>query len=831
MPPTLQSLYVALPPQLRAAMPAGIEARARAWLRRQRRGTPETVPWLEARLWGGFSAAALPGLAALAAGPDPAAAGAAALALARWHAVAADWATALAAARLAADRDPGLGADRRQLMLEALFLCRLGRGAEARDRLAALGPGADDLSARLMRANGWNPACGAPDADPARMLAEINAVFRRAGLAEIAARDSAQPLSLDNLAPARALAAAEGPRVTVILPVWNAEATLDTALASLLGQTHGSLEILVVDDASTDASADLAADWARRDPRVRLIRQPENRGGYAARNRALGQATGEFVTVQDADDWSHPERIARHLADLQRRPRPFNISDWVRASSALAFWGTWRPAPELATRNFSSVFCRRELMERLGPWDTTRISADREFINRLQHLHRLPRQKAFLPGAPLAFGRSDERSLTRSAATHAATMYHGLRREYHEAMDFWHARLDRTAVRIQGLAARPPYFPVPRSLRSERSPDPGVDLLFIGDFNLQGGTQKSAMHMIAAARAAGRSAALLHYPRYDQDVAAPLAEIVRETAWASGVHILAPGESLAAGTVIVTYPPVFEAVMDRFPEVRHQRLAVVVNQMAERDLSRSDVAYDPARVRAHLAALLGSEGIWIPISDRVRALMAADPRYPAPWPETWTPLSDAVDRPALARWRGDRRRPVIGRHGRDHALKWPRDPAALALAYCAGHPCETRFLGGALTARQRLGRWPRNWRDDPFDARPVAEFLAGLDVFLHFPDPDYIEEFGRAPMEAMAAGVPVILPPEFAPTFGAAALYAAPDGVWPLVARLWADHAFWEARAAAGRAFVAAHCSYTAFPDRLDRLAAAEAPAPAAVLP
>ena len=69
-----------------------------------------------------------------------------------------------------------------------------------------------------------------------------------------------------------------------------------------------------------DASADVAADFARADPRVRLIRQTENTGSYGARNRALAEARGEFVTVQDADDWSHPERIARHLADLLRAP-------------------------------------------------------------------------------------------------------------------------------------------------------------------------------------------------------------------------------------------------------------------------------------------------------------------------------------------------------------------------------------------------------------------------------------------------------------------------------------------------------------------------------
>ena len=76
-------------------------------------------------------------------------------------------------------------------------------------------------------------------------------------------------------------------------------------------------------------------------------------------------------------------------------------------------------------------------------------------------------------------------------------------------------------------------------------------------------------------------------------------------------------------------------------------------------------------------------------------------------------------------------------------------------------------------------------------------------------------------MEAMAVGVPVILPPEFEPTFGPAALYTGPEGVWPLVERLWADRGLWEKRAAAGRDFVMRNCDYGLFPGRLARLAAA----------
>jgi glycosyltransferase involved in cell wall biosynthesis len=163
---------------------------------------------------------------------------------------------------------------------------------------------------------------------------------------------------------------------------------------------------------------------------------------------------------------------------------------------------------------------------------------------------------------------------------------------------------------------------------------------------------------------------------------------------------------------------------------------------------------------------------------------------------------------------------VIGRHGRDHALKWPAEATAIRSAYCVDRPAEVRFLGGAAQAIARLGGRPRNWRVLPFGAEPARAFLAGLDFFLHYPDPGYVEEFGRAPMEAMAVGVPVILPPEFEPTFGPAALYAPPEGVWPLVERLWRDEAAWAARVAAGRAFVAERCDSRLFAARLAALSA-----------
>ena len=708
----LDALYRRWPAPLRAAIPPTIEHRLRAWAASLRAARAGSAAGLESRLWGGFSQAALRDLAALAAGGPPREAAEAAWVIARWHAAAGDLPAALAAiARMRAIHPPAAG-DRRQFALEALFLCRLGRGAEARALLAARrGPGFD-ASLALLEAGSWRPAAGAPPDDPAAealALAAINAVFRHHGLQEIAKRDPALPLGLDNL-PARdpGPKAGGGGRVTVIVPAFDAAATLATALRGLAGQTHADLEVLVVDDARRRHRRYRRRLRPRR-PRFRLIRQPANQGGYAARNRALAAATGDLVTVHDADDWSHPEKIARQVRALRRSGAASTFSAWVRTTPDLSFLGPARVYPDLMGLNDSSALIRRELFDRFGGWDVARIAADKELIWRFERLAGRPREgfrrRTVLPGCPLAFGRLVPSSLTRSDATHVLSIYHGIRRDYREAAALWHAGLDRRAVARAGWRARPPYFPAPLAARAApaEAAEPRHDLLLVGDFNFQGGTQKSALNMLAAARAAGLSAALLHYRRYDQDVTAPLDPEVRRTAWAEGVRIVAPGERVRAATVIVTYPPVFAEVMDRFPAVEHDRLVVVVNQMAERDLAGTDPAYDPARVRAHLAALLGGEGFWAPISARVRALMAADPRYPPAFSDTWTPLIDTAAWCARTpRWRGaERARPVVGRHGRDHPLKWPGDPSALRAAYCAGRPCAARRRYAARGAPQR----------------------------------------------------------------------------------------------------------------------------------
>lgn len=92
------------------------------------------------------------------------------------------------------------------------------------------------------------------------------------------------------------------PKVSVIIPVYNVERYLGECLDSILGQTLEDIEVVCVDDGSADASPEILADYAARDPRVRVVRQ-ENAGSGAARNRALEMATGDAVVFMDPDDY------------------------------------------------------------------------------------------------------------------------------------------------------------------------------------------------------------------------------------------------------------------------------------------------------------------------------------------------------------------------------------------------------------------------------------------------------------------------------------------------------------------------------------------------
>ena len=125
------------------------------------------------------------------------------------------------------------------------------------------------------------------------------------------------------------------PRVTVLMPVYNAEAYLREAIDSILCQTWTDFEFLVIDDASTDSSLQILQSYT--DPRIRFVQNERNLKITATLNRGLQLARGDYIARMDADDISLPERLARQVAFLDSRPEIGICGVWANAFGQAQF--------------------------------------------------------------------------------------------------------------------------------------------------------------------------------------------------------------------------------------------------------------------------------------------------------------------------------------------------------------------------------------------------------------------------------------------------------------------------------------------------------------
>lgn len=110
------------------------------------------------------------------------------------------------------------------------------------------------------------------------------------------------------------------PQISILVAVYNTAPYLPQCLDSLCGQTLRDIQIICIDDCSTDQSPQILADYARRDARITLLRTPHNSGQAAARNLGLQIATGEFTTFVDSDDWLAPDALEQALGALTQNP-------------------------------------------------------------------------------------------------------------------------------------------------------------------------------------------------------------------------------------------------------------------------------------------------------------------------------------------------------------------------------------------------------------------------------------------------------------------------------------------------------------------------------
>lgn len=115
-------------------------------------------------------------------------------------------------------------------------------------------------------------------------------------------------------------------RVSVIIPVYNAEKVIGKTLASVFNQTYKNMEIVLVDDCSKDKSSQVIEAFMKDHPEIVFFCQQKNQGAGAARNKALELAKGQYVAFLDADDMWHPEKIQKQIELLREKKGAFSYT-------------------------------------------------------------------------------------------------------------------------------------------------------------------------------------------------------------------------------------------------------------------------------------------------------------------------------------------------------------------------------------------------------------------------------------------------------------------------------------------------------------------------
>jgi glycosyltransferase involved in cell wall biosynthesis len=402
-------------------------------------------------------------------------------------------------------------------------------------------------------------------------LQAVNELYISSGLARINKYQLEKPLSLDNLGCdfSPEYKKFNQPKVSVIIPAFNASETIHIAINSLIAQTWSNLEIIVVDDASTDDTSTIVQNFGKQ-AQIKYFRNEQNLGAYQTRNRGFQQSTGEYITVHDSDDWSHPQKIEKQMEALLADDTAVAcLSNWAHIDQNLAFVGPWMLCEDFIEKNHSSTLIHRAIIEKHGLWDAVNVAADSEFLNRLEKIYGSERVLTVMPDTPLSFALTLDDSLTQKKSTHVKTFYHGLRRLYHEAASWWH---DNDTEKLY-LDPSKRKFPVPLgNLRGSRIK---FDAILAGDFSTGNEKIEKLLDEVKT-QAEEKRIALFHWPDYRQITDEKIAPQVFELCMALDLSFTHAGYELSATLFCLFDGGLAEWLPDELPKIRCLQEVVVI---------------------------------------------------------------------------------------------------------------------------------------------------------------------------------------------------------------------------------------------------------------
>lgn len=606
----------------------------------------------------------------------------------------------------------------------------------------------------------------------------------------------------------------EGPLVSVIMPAYNAEKTLPFAARSILNQTWQKLELIIVDDASTDNTWKVANNLAGRDYRVKILRNTVNVGPYVSKNYALRVANGDFITGQDSDDWAHPQRIEKHLQ--------LHIAEGVNTKASLigmlriAENGSFTRISKVTSNCqdgvlngafISTLFEYQFLREIIGYWDEVRFAGDSEIIKRVELAQKASLARFHFMGL---FLLDSPDSLT-SDPIHGYSPERGLsttRKKYRNSFTAWHKTLNPTNTFLSFPQTERKFFiPTEMSVNKKNiitclhghndyiNVGKGQyaniskiyrefcsDICILTDLRLPGGNASSTLDEIDFFLSINKKVLVIDCP---SAVKAGATTSSRYNKYNSICELFYNIDLVKTDVLIIRAPAIIET--ERFQSlikkiVSKKAIFVLNNSILT---PKNKTVYSFSDLESSMSGLDAQSKRIFPLGPAIRneLMRLGHGKSKLLSSYDWPPTFNSESFPFNPKHRIAKPY-VIGRHGRDGKEKWLEDKQQLRLAYPSNCSFQVKILGGAANAEKILSRLPENWTVYPFGSMEPREYLSKLDAFVYFPHSQLNEAFGRAIMEAIFAGVACILPHRFKETFENMAFFCEPAEVANIVERL-----------------------------------------------
>lgn len=639
--------------------------------------------------------------------------------------------------------------------------------------------GRDPMQANLLVLNGLMTSAAGPRHSAPDWLEQINRLYEAEGLAPIRFCHPLGGSLLDSLTSDVEPRSVRGPRVTVLVPSFNGAGFIRTTLDCLVRQTWQDLEIIVIDDFSDPENRERLIAICDEYEDVTLLLQPRNLGAYMARNRGLTVATGEYVTVHDDDDWSHPQKLELQMQHLLANPEAVaNMSRHARASEELVLTRI-NNNPSFSQPNFSSLLMRRDVLEQLGGWDTVNRGADAEFRDRLVKLTGNPVE--VLGQVPHSFTRMHGTSLT---AGEIGRGYIDPSRLFYQSAYF---RALESAAVVDGHLQMPDFARPLNMKPGMRGKHLGTfDVVFATDYRFPGGTTALTTNEVECAAKQGLRVGMIQMDSPLNSAKDAVNPRSLEVAQLDNVEVLSLNDQVDVRLLVMRHPTVLQFAENLTSRLRVGHSVVIVNTPPILS-DGTGVVFDLAEVRRNAEHLFGVAPDIVPESEVTRNLTLTVVHRSALANYDWPGFID-IERFSPSEQRERRKVPVLGRHSRPATLKWPDRRSQILSAYGGTEHLRVRVLGGVSFLPESTQAQLRERTEViEFGGAASEEFLQGLDFWAYFHSSGLTESFGMATVEAMATGLVVFVPEYMRPNFGDGVVYATPETVQDIALEMWGD--------------------------------------------